>query len=165
MKLDVRSVIAILVLSCGALACDDNSQVAAVSVGPSQFINRLDFVGVGSGVLTRQIVPNAACPLVQPFSVPIPLKVRANASPITLSEVRIQATDPFAIQSPLTIFDNASLTRNFASATVDRFGARVFPFVHEFGCGMRGNIIVHITATTVDASGAARTSNMDLPVQ
>ena len=165
MKLDIRSVIAILVLSCGASACDDSSQVAAVSVAPSGFNNRLEFVGVASGVLTRQVVPNAACPLVQPFSVPIALNVRANAFPVTLSEVRIHATDPFEIQSPLTIFDNASLTRNFASGTVDRFGARVFPFVHEFGCGMRGTIIVHVSATTVDANGVGRTSMMDVPVQ
>ena len=47
MKLDIRSVIAILVLSWGVSACDDdNSQVAAVSVAPSGFNNRLEFVGV-----------------------------------------------------------------------------------------------------------------------
>jgi hypothetical protein len=164
MKLDIRSVIAILVLSCGASACYD-SPTSVVSVAPSGFTNRAEFVGVGAGVLTRQIVPNSVCPLVQPFSVPIALNVRANGSAITLTEVRIHATDPFEIQSPLTIFDNASLTRNFASATVDRFGARTFPFIHTFGCGMSGNVIVHVAATTVDASGVGRTSMLDVPVQ
>ena len=161
MKLDIRSAIVILVLSCGATACYD----APVSTGPSSFVNRLDFVGVGTGVLTRQIVPNSVCPRVQPFSVPIALNVRANVLPITVTEVRIHATDPFQIQSPITIFDNASLTRNFASATVERFGVRTFPLIHDFGCGMSGNVVVHISATTTDGGGTVRTSMLDLPVQ
>jgi hypothetical protein len=164
MKLDIRSAIAILVLSCGASACYDVPD-ATVSTGPSSFVNRLEFVGVGSGVLTRQIVPNSVCPRVQPFSVPIALNVRANVLPITLTEVRIHATDPFEIQSPITIFDNASLTRNFASATVDRFGVRTFPLIHDFGCGMSGNVVVHISATTTDGGGTVRTSMLDVPVQ
>jgi|SRR5262245_52561990 len=166
MRTAIPSAIAILVMCCVASACDDgNTTAIGVTTAPSGFQNSLNFVGLGSSVLTRQSVPGFICPAVQPFSVPFTLTVNAGALPLTLSGVQFHVTDPFRVQSPPTIFDEASLTRVFGSTTVGSFAVGTFPFVHTFGCGLTGNVILQVSTTTTDGSGVSHMSTMDVPVR
>jgi hypothetical protein len=128
-------------------------------------VNRLDFVGLDSDVLTRQSILQPNCPTVPPFSVPFIVNVRAGALPVTLTEVRVQASDAFRIQAPPTIFDSSSLTRNFGSATIDSFAARAFPFTFGFGCGLQGIVVLNLAVTTVDSSGASRVTPLAVSVR
>jgi hypothetical protein len=53
----------------------------------------------------------------------------------------------------------------FGSTTIGRFGVGTFPFVHPFGCGLNGNIILVVSATTIDTTGASHVSTMQVPVR
>ena len=166
MRTVIPSAIAIVAIGCLSSACYNTpTQIGAAMTSPSGFSNELNFVGIGSSVLTRQNVSGAFCPTVQPFSVPFTLNVTAGAVPLTLTAVQFHVTDPFRVQSPPTIFDNASLTRVFGSATtVGTFAVGAFPFVHSFGCGLNGNVILHVSATATDNTGTSHISTMDVPV-
>jgi|SRR5689334_3037447 hypothetical protein len=166
MRTAIPSAIAIVVIGCLSSGCYNTpTAIGAAMTSPSGFSNELNFVGIGSSVLTRQNVTGSVCPTVQPFSVPFTLHVTAGAVPLTLTQVQFHVTDPFSVQSPPTIFDESGLTRRFGSVTVGSFAVGTFPFVHSFGCGMGGNIILHVSATATDNTGAPHVSTMDVPVR
>jgi hypothetical protein len=168
MKRSILSAITILSLCCTVAACDDSdsdSRASVVSVGPSAFRNEADFVGLDSSVLVRNSVPQFSCPSIEPFSVPFGVNIRAGTSPITFTQLSIQATDPFRSFSPPTIFDSSSLTRTFGTLSVDSFDARTFAFKHSFGCGLSGNIVLNVSVTTVDINGTPRVTPLQVPVR
>jgi hypothetical protein len=148
--------IAILLTCCILPACDDAD---LPPTSPTAFKNELDVVRIAPASF-----PLAShCPSVAPFSVPFILNVTAGTAPLILSEVRIQPTNPFGRTSPPTIFDSASLTRQFGSVTVERFAVRQFPFAHPFFCDMTGSTL-GVSVTTTDRSGMGRVSTLQVPV-
>jgi hypothetical protein len=148
--------IAILFTCCVLSACDDAD---LPPTSPTAFKNELDFVRV----VPASFPLASNCPSVAPFSVPFILNVTAGTSPLILSEVRIQPTNPFGRTSPPTIFDAASLTRQFGSVTVERFALRQFAFEHPFVCTMTGSML-GVSVTTTDSSGMGRVSTLQVPV-
>jgi hypothetical protein len=158
MKLSVASVVAVAVMCCMHSACDDAED--AVTPAPSAFTNRVDLVRIIPSTLTG--FPSH-CPSLSPFSVPFILNVTAGTSPLTLSEVRFQPTNPFGRTSPPTIFDAASLTRRFSSVTVASFAVRQFPFAHDFSCDMKGSSL-DVSVRTTDGAGMNRVSTVQVPV-
>jgi hypothetical protein len=139
---------------CCLAACDD----ATVPTEPSSFKNELNFTPLGSPQLTWSM-PH---PCVVPLPGPLMLNVAAGPFPLTLSEVRFQTLDPFRSTAPPTIFDSASLTRQFGSITIERFAVRQFPFTHPFGC-LQGTVL-QTSVTTTDNGGVSRVQTMEVPV-
>jgi hypothetical protein len=161
MRSHIPSAIVIL-MCCAVSGCDDDG-VATVTTSPSPFVNRLDFVTIRPTVIARQSFPSCA-PLAS-FPVPFTVNVAAAASPIILSEVRFQSTDPFRTTAPITIFDSSSLTRRFGSSLeVARFGTRDFAFVHDVGC-VTNSSIVNVSVVTTDRSGFGRMSAVQVPIR
>ena len=147
MKLSVASAVAIVVMCCIHSACDD-ADVAVPEDRPSAF--------------GRDGIP-LHCPSVSRFSVPFILNITAGTSPLTLSEVRFQPTNPFGRTSPPTIFDSASLTRRFGSVTIASFAVGQFPFTRDFSCDMTGSML-DVSVTTTDGAGMNRVSTVPVPV-
>ena len=161
MRSQIPSAIVIL-MCCAVSACDDDG-VATVTTAPSAFVNRLEFVGISPSVVPWQGFP--VCAPLTTFPFPFTVNVVARTSPIILSEVRFQSTDPFRSRSPITIFDSASLTRQFGSSlTVASFSSRDFPFTHDLGCATN-NTIVNVSVVTTDSSGLGHLSTVRVPVR
>jgi hypothetical protein len=158
MRPGIPSVISIVVVCFVLSGCDDAED--AVAPSPSAFTNTLDLVRIIPSPLTG--FPSH-CPSLSPFSVPFILNVTAGTSPLLLSEVRIQPTNPFGRTSPPTIFDSSSLTRRFGSVMIDSFGVRQFPFTHDFSCDMRGSML-DVSVRTTDGVGMNRVSTVQVPV-
>jgi hypothetical protein len=148
--------LAILIAGIVVAGCDSDDTVATE---PTAFKNELDMVIVPS------VLGLSGCPSATPLTVPFVLNVTAGTQPLILSEVRIQPTNPFGRTSPPTVFDSASLTRRFGSATIDRFGVRQFHFTHDFWCAVGGDLGLGVWVTTTDGSGLQRVSRMQVPVR
>ena len=133
--------IAIVVACLGTMACDD----ATVPTGPSSFKNELVFTPLVLPRLTWSI-PHP-CSTIVGVSAPVTLNVAAGHVAVTLAEVRFQLLDPFRSTAPPTIFDSASLTRQFGSVTIDSFAVRQFPFTFPLGC-FRGSVLQTSVRTT-----------------
>ena len=97
-----------------------------------------------------------------PVSVPVTLNVTAGHFPVTLAEVRFQLLDPFRSTAPPTIFDSASLTRQFGSISIESFAVRQFPFTFPLGC-LRGSVL-QTSVRTTDNGGVSRLQTMEMPV-
>jgi hypothetical protein len=149
-------VIGVAACCCALAACDDTS----IPTEPSSFKNELNFTPLGSPQLTWSIAN--PCSSVVQLPGPLTLNVAAGPFPLTLSEVRFQALDPFRSTAPPTIFDSASLTRQFGSITIERFAVRQFPFAHPFGC-LPGTVL-QTSVTTTDNGGVSRVQTMQVPV-
>jgi len=167
MKLAVLPIGALALICCSLAACDDND-AAGVSA-PSKFRNGLQFVGATAALPAVAVVPGVPllnCPGPLPGTLPLTLSVSAGASALTLSEVRIHANDPFRSQAPPTIFDSASLTRQFASASIARFTTRQFPFTHAFDCAIGVNPVLFVSVTTTDQiTGLRHKSSIHVAVE
>jgi len=148
--------IAIVAACLGTIACDD----ATVPTEPSSFKNELDFTPLVLPRLTWSI-PHP-CSTVMPVSAPVTLNVTAGHFPVTLAEVRFQLLDPFRSTAPPTIFDSASLTRQFGSITIESFAVRQFPFTFPLGC-LRGSVL-QTSVRTTDNGGVSRLQTMEMPV-
>ena len=153
-----RNILAIaIVAAClGTIACDD----ATVPTEPSSFKNELDFTPL---VLPRLAwsIPHR-CSTAMPVSAPVTLNVTAGHFPVTLAEVRLQLLDPFRSTAPPTIFDSASLTRQFGSITIESFAVRQFPFTFPLGC-FRGSVL-QTSVRTTDKGGVSRLQTLEMPV-
>jgi len=141
---------------CALAGCDD----ATVPTEPSSFKNELNFVPLGSPRLTWSI-PHP-CSSVVPLPGSLTLHVTAGAFPLTLAEVRFQALDPFRSTAPPTIFDSASLTRQFGSIAIDRFAVRQFVFTPPVGC-LAGTVL-QTSVTTTDNGGVSRAQMIAVPM-
>ena len=163
MRPGLPSAIVIVAVCCVFSACDD-SDVAPPTSPTSRpaFVNRLDSVAIVPSAFGRDGVP-PVCPSLSRFSVPFILNVTAGTRPLTLSEVRLQPTNPFGRTSPPTVFDASSLTRRFGSVTVPSFVARQFSFTHDLTCDMRGSML-EVSVTMTDGTGMNRVSTMQVPV-
>jgi len=148
--------IAIVAACLGTIACDD----ATLPTEPSSFKNELDFTPLVLPRLTWSI-PHP-CSTVMPVSAPVTLNVTAGHFPVTLAEVRFQLLDPFRSTAPPTIFDSASLTRQFGSISIESFAVRQFPFTFPLGC-LRGSVL-QTSVRTTDSGGASRLQTMEMPV-
>ena len=148
--------IAIVAACLGTIACDD----ATVPTEPSSFKNELDFTPLVLPRLTWSI-PHP-CSTVMPVSAPVTLNVTAGHFPVTLAEVRFQLLDPFRSIAPPTIFDSASLTRQFGSISIESFAVRQFPFTFPLGC-LKGSVL-QTSVRTTDSGGASRLQTMEMPV-
>jgi hypothetical protein len=93
---------------------------------------------------------------------PVTLNVTGGTFPIALTEVRFQSLDPFRSTAPPTIFDTASLTRQFGSIDIQSFAIRRFPFTFPIGC-VRGAVL-QTSVTTTDNGGVSRIQTMQMPV-
>jgi hypothetical protein len=145
----------VLVAACFAtVACDD----ATVPTEPTAFRNELNFTPLGLPQLTWSIAH--PCSVLAP--VPVTLNVAAGPFPVTLAEVRFQSLDPFRSTAPPTIFDTASLTRQFGSITIQSFAVRQFPFTFPFSC-LQGTVL-HTSVMTTDNGGVSRVQTMQVTV-
>jgi hypothetical protein len=153
MRLSIPTIV-VFVTCCAAAACDDST----VPTGPSGFKNELNFVPAGLPRLAWSI-PHPCSSAVPPFT----LNVTAGMVPITLAEIRFQSLDPFRSTAPPTIFDAASLTRQFGSITIESFAVRQFPFTYPFGCVIGGTAL-QASVTTTDNGGVSRVQTMQVPV-
>jgi hypothetical protein len=152
----MRITFAAIVLAIASLTtgCDDADSPA----GPSSFQNELDFVPLALPRLTWSS-PHPCSSVVTPLI----LNVTAGTAPITLSEVLFRSMDLLRSTAPPTIFDAASLTRQFGSTTVEGFGVRQFPFTYPFGCVVGGTVL-HTSVTTIDSGSVSRVQTMQVPV-
>jgi len=144
--------IAIVAAGLGTIACDD----ATMPTEPSSFKNELDF--------TPLVLPRLTWSIPHPCSTvtPVTLNVTAGHFPVTLAEVRFQLLDPFRSTAPPTIFDSASLTRQFGSVSIESFAIRQFLFTFPLGC-LRGSVL-QTSVRTTDSGGTSRLQTMEMPV-
>jgi len=147
--------IAIVAACLGTIACDD----ATMPTEPSSFKNELDFTPLVLPRLTWSI-PHP-CSTVMPVSAPLTLNVSAGHFPVTLAEVPFQLLDPFRSTAPPTIFDSASLTRQFGSISIESFAVRQFRFSYPLGC-LTGTILQ--TSVTTTDNGVSRLQTMEVPI-
>ena len=145
-----------LAAACVTTACDDSSSPAS----PSSFINGLNTMPAGFPQLTW-FMPHR-CSSVVPELLPVTLHVTAGTFPVALTEVRFQSLDPFRSTAPPTIFDTASLTRQFGSISIQSFAVRHFPFTFPIGC-VRGAVL-QTSVTTTDNGGVSRVQTMQMPM-
>lgn len=147
-----------IIASCYTFAACDDATTAPTE--PSSFKNELNFTPLGSPRLSWSI--SHPCSSVVPLPLPLTLNVAAGPFPVTLAEVRFQSLDPFRSTAPPTIFDAASLTRQFGSITIESFAVRQFAFSFPFGC-LNGTVL-QTSVTTTDNGGVSRVQTMQMPV-
>jgi hypothetical protein len=161
MGFEKKQAIAGLLATCLFSACDG---FIVISSAPSVVPATVAFVEVSPASLSWSHFPGHTCAVVSPVAVPFSINVTAGTSPVTVSEVRFHSTDPFRNIASPTIYDSASLSRKFGTATVAAFGYRAFGFTHTFPC-VRGGVVLYIRVTTTDGSGVARQSSHQVPMR